>query len=89
MGANVDQIISDYAQPHPALHAAHPFVEAAPQTMPPLEHTDAALTTGSLFLSLFKPPLFLLALSLRAFGVAARDAHALDTSFVRGSFVVG
>ena len=83
------QIVGDHTQADPPPHSGIALIEASPETMSSLQHADAALAAGPPFLTLFEPALLLFALPLSAFGGAIRDAHALDTSLVRGSFILG
>src|SRR5215213_8215015 len=83
------EIVRDHAKSDPALHAGIAAVDAASQPVSPLQHADAALTSGPPFLALLEPALLLLGFPFDAFGGAIRDAHAFDASVVRGGFVLG
>jgi hypothetical protein len=83
------QVVGDYAQADPAPHSGIALVDAPSETVSAFQYADTALATGPPFLTLLKPALLLFALPLSAFGGAIRDAHALDTPLVRGSFVLG
>ena len=83
------QIVGDHTQADPSLHSGIAPVDATAKSMPALEDADPALATGPPLLSLFEPALLLFALPLGASYGAIRNAHALDTSLVRGRFVPG
>ena len=57
--ADVDQGVSDDAQPHPAFHSRRSFVETSVQPVAAFEHTDASLPSGAPFLGFLKPAGFL------------------------------
>ena len=71
------------------MHADIALVEAAAQAVSPFCDADAALTTGTPLLAVAEPPLFLLALALRAFGGTIGNADALDALCLCGSLVLG
>src|SRR6516225_7678226 len=85
--ADVDQVVGDHAKADPALDAGLASVSAAVQTVPSLDHADAALGAGPPLLPLAEPALLLLALALRALGGAIRDANALDAFGLCGGLV--
>jgi len=66
--ADVDEIVGDDAEPDPAVHPDEALVAAAGEAVPPFDHADAPLRSGAPFLTVTEPALFLLALTLRAFG---------------------
>src|SRR5438093_3776288 len=86
---DVDEIVADHSEAHPAVHAAVPLVPAPVEAVAALHHTDAAFTPGSPFLPLAKPPLLLGLLPLGALGVAIRNADAFDAFVVRRLFILG
>jgi hypothetical protein len=55
--ADVDEIIGDHAEADPALHSGIASVAAAIETVPPLDHADATLTSGAPFLAAAEPAL--------------------------------
>src|SRR5688572_23173214 len=100
LGANtqrppdVDQVVGQHSHANPSLHSFHPAIQASAQSMPPLQDTDPALTSGAPSLRFLEPPALLLVLALLAGGVAIRHryplhAHLLDCSFVRLRVVAG
>ena len=85
---NVVQIVGDHTQADPSLHSGVAPVDAATKTMPALQHADSTLATGPPLLPRFEPALLLFALPLGAFCGATRNAHPLDTSLMRGRFIL-
>ena len=83
------QIVGDHTQADPSLHSGVASVDAAPKTMPALQHADPALATGPPLLSLFEPALLLFALAFDTFGAAIGNADSFDASVVCGFFIAG
>src|SRR5262249_41747890 len=65
---DVDEIIGDHGEANPALHTVFASVAAAVQSVSPLDHADASLTSGAPFLTVAEPSLPLFASSLLALG---------------------
>ena len=65
---DVNDIVGDDAEPHPAVHSDVALVAAAVETVSPLDHADASLASGAPFLAVAEPALFLLALAFEALG---------------------
>src|SRR5580704_11156887 len=59
MGADINGVVGDHSKPDPAQDAVRPPVERSPQSMPALENTAAAFTTGAPFLKFLEPTLLL------------------------------
>src|SRR5215831_1113259 len=57
--SDVDQIIGDYTQSNPSLHAIIAAISTAIQTVPSFEHADPTFAAGPPRLSLAEPPLLL------------------------------
>ena len=76
--ADVDEIIGDHAEPDPAPHSILAFVATTVEAVSPLGHADAALASGTPFLTVAEPALLLFAPTLNALGGAVGDADALD-----------
>src|SRR5258705_10420074 len=87
--ADVNEVVADHSESNPALHSTITFVTATVQSMPPFHHADASFATGSPFLAVSEPALFLLPFTLSAFGVAIGNAYPLDACFIRGRSVGG
>src|SRR5258705_2362308 len=87
--ADVNEVVADHAESNPALHSTITFVTATVQSMPPFHHADASFATGSPFLAVSEPALFLLPLTLGAFGGAIGNAYPLHAFFMRRRFVGG
>jgi hypothetical protein len=85
--ANIDEIVCNHAEPNPALHPIVTFVPAAIEAMSTLGHADAPLASGSPFLTVAEPALFLLAFALSAFGGAIGDADTLDAFCFRNFLI--
>src|SRR2546421_362338 len=60
----VDDIVSDDAQPDPAVHSDVALISAAVEPVPPLNHADASLGSRAPFLPIAEPSLSLLALAM-------------------------
>jgi hypothetical protein len=73
--SNVDDIVSDDAEPNPAPHPVITFVPGATEIMSALFHANASLASGPPFLAVAEPTL---AFARDAFGRAIGDADALD-----------
>jgi hypothetical protein len=84
---NIDEIVGDHAKPNPTLHPVVTFVPAAIEAMSTLGHADAPLASGSPFLTVAEPALFLLAFALSAFGGAIGDADTLDALCFRNFLI--
>ena len=63
---DVDEIIADHANAHPALHATITPVPAAVEPVAALQHADAAFTTGPPFLPVAEPGFLLFPLPFGA-----------------------
>src|SRR6478752_8338917 len=87
--ADVDEVIGDHAEPDPALHSCFALVSAAIEPMPPFDHADAALASGSPFLAVAEPTLLLFALALGALGGAIGDRDAFDAHRLGCRLVLG
>src|SRR5260370_26498840 len=87
--ADVDEVVSDHAEPDPALHASIALVPGAVEPVPSLDDADAPLATGAPFLPFAEPALLLLALALEALGSAVGNADALDAELFGLRFVLG
>src|SRR5262245_11368861 len=57
--SDVDQVVRDYAQSNPSLHAIIAAISTAIQTVPSFEYTDPTFAAGPPRLSLAEPPLLL------------------------------
>src|SRR5712692_4573007 len=55
--ADIDEVIGNDSQTHPAMHARVTFIEAAAESVASLEHADAPFAADAPFLSLAEPPL--------------------------------
>jgi hypothetical protein len=66
--ADVDDVVGDDAEPDPTVHSDVAFVAATAGTVSPLDHADAPLASGALFLAVAEPALFLLAFALSGVG---------------------
>src|SRR5580658_2699536 len=89
VGTDVDKIVGDYPESHPTSDAAESSVERSPQPMPAFENTDAAFTTGTPFLELLEPTLFLPLLASGTLGVMARNRYPVDPHLVGLGFISG
>src|SRR5580692_10770356 len=76
--ADVDDVVGDDAETHPAVHSDAALVSAAVEAVSPFDDADASLASGAPFLAIAEPALSLLALAFRAFGRAIGNANALD-----------
>ena len=54
-----DQVVRNHSEPNPTLDAILPRIEAAIQTMPALQYTDASFAAGPPTLALLEPSLLL------------------------------
>ena len=71
---NIDKIIGDHTESDPTLHPVFAFVATAVEPVSPLRHADAALTSGTPFLTVAEPALLLLTPALSALGGAVGHA---------------
>src|SRR6516164_9273481 len=55
--ADVDEIIGDHAEPDPTLHPIFAFVATTIEPVSSLRHADAALASGTPFLTVAEPAL--------------------------------
>ncbi len=55
--ADIDEVIGNDSQTHPAMHACITFIEAAAESVASLEHADAPFATDAPFLSFAEPAL--------------------------------
>ena len=76
--ADVDQVVGDDAQAHPALDARQALVATAVQAVAALEKTDATLTASAPLLSVAEPAFLFEPLALRTLGGAIGDGDSLD-----------
>src|SRR5712691_10086695 len=79
----VDQIVADDSESHPALHPRVAFVAAAVESVAALEQADASLGAGPPFLPLLEPALLLFTLPLRALRGAVGHRHPCDAHGLR------
>ena len=70
---DIDHVIRDHAQTHPALHALSALVAGPVQAMASLQNADASFASGAPRLTFFEPALLLFLFPLRAFGGTAGD----------------
>src|SRR5438093_9345456 len=92
--SDIDQVIGEDAEPDPSLHSLRAPIQTAPQSMPPLEHTDASFASGPPRLRFLEPPALLHRLAFLAARIAVGhrhplDAHLLQSSLMRLRVVVG
>src|SRR5580658_4126908 len=87
--ADVDDVVGDDAETHPAVHSDGTLVSAAVEAVSPFDDADASLASGAPFLAVAEPALSLLALAFRAFGRAIGNANALDPLRLCGGFILG
>src|SRR5437867_12276393 len=87
--ADIDEVVADDAESDPAFHAVLSFVTTAIESMASLYEADPALASGSPFLAITEPALFLQLLALVALGRAVRNRQALHSQGVRCGFVLG
>src|SRR5437667_1691833 len=85
---DVDEVVGDDAEPDPALHSGTALVTAAIEPVSPFDDADAPFASGSPFLAIAEPALFLLTLALGALGGAIGDADAFDTSRFRRRLIL-
>src|SRR6266581_2995196 len=64
--ADVDQVVGDHSQAHPALHPSEPPISASIQPVASLQHADATLTARPPLLTLAEPSSLLIAPALLA-----------------------
>jgi hypothetical protein len=63
---DVDDVVGDDAETHPAVHSDGALVSAAVEAVSPFDDADASLASGAPFLAVTKPALSLLMLALGA-----------------------
>jgi hypothetical protein len=64
--ADVDDVVGDYTEADPALHADEALVTAPVETVSAFDHADAPLAIGTPLLAVAEPALLLLAFSFSA-----------------------
>src|SRR5437667_8041027 len=64
--ADVDQVVGDHSQAHPALHPSEPSISASIQPVASLQHADATLTARPPLLTLAEPSSLLIGPALLA-----------------------
>src|SRR4051794_1307929 len=74
-GRGVHEIVGDDAESHPASDAIGAMVPTASQTMPSLEHADAAFAANAPALAAPKPALPLMRAPRRRFPTWSRQDH--------------
>src|SRR5271165_4359243 len=63
---DVDDVVGDDAETHPAVHSDGALVPAAVEAVSSFDDADASLASGAPFLAVAEPALSLLALAFRA-----------------------
>ena len=86
---DVDDVVGDDAETHPAVHSDGALVSAAVEAVSSFDDADASLASGAPFLAVAESALSLLALAFRAFGRAIGNANALDPLRLCGGFILG
>src|SRR5437667_9457542 len=87
--ADIDEVVGNDSQTHPAMHAPVTFIEAATESVAPLEHADAPFATDAPFLSSAEPALLLALSPLRTAGTQIGNRHLCHSQLLRSRFVGG
>src|ERR1700684_1451013 len=84
---DIDEVIGDDSQTHPALHAHIAFIEAAAESVASLEHADAPFAADAPSLRFAEPTLLLAFATLRTLCAQKRNSDPCDSQLLRGLFV--
>src|SRR5580693_3632206 len=84
---DIDEVIGDDSQTHPALHARIPFIEAAAESVASLEHADAPFAADAPSLRFAEPALLLALSPLRTLRAQIGNRDPCDSQFLRSLFV--
>ena len=87
--SDVDEVVADHAQSHPASEAAIALIPTAVEPMAALEYADAPFAAGPPFLPVAEPGFLLFPLAFGTLGVAMGNADALPSFFVGRLFIAG
>src|SRR5881628_3073609 len=87
--ADIDEVIGNDSETDPAMHARVTFIEAAAESVAPLEHADAPFATDAPFLSSPEPALLLALSPLHTAGTQIGNRHLCDSQLLRRRFVGG
>src|SRR5712692_1817341 len=87
--ADIDEVVGNDSQTHPAMHAPVTFIEAATESVASLEHADAPFAADAPFLSFAEPALLLALSTLRTSGTQIGNRHLCDSQLLRRGFVGG
>src|SRR6266568_8558533 len=87
--ADIDEVIGNDSETHPAMHAPVTFIEAAAESVASLEDADAPFAPDAPFLSLAEPALLLALAPLRTLGTEKRNGDLCDSPLLRSRFVGG
>src|SRR5258708_6638320 len=87
--SDIDEVIGDDSETDPAMHACITFIEAATESVAPLEHADAPFATDAPFLSSAEPALLLALSPLHTAGTQIGNRHLCDSQLLRSRFVGG
>src|SRR5213592_1448352 len=87
--ADIDEVIGNDSQTHPAMPARVTFIEAAAESVASLEHADAPFAADAPFLSFAEPALLLAFSTLRTLGAQIGNRDLCDPQLLRRRFVGG
>src|SRR5207247_8665258 len=87
--SDIDEVIGNDSETDPAMHACITFIEAATESVAPLEHADAPFATDAPFLSSAEPALLLALSPLHTAGTQIGNRHLCDSQLLRSRFVGG
>ena len=87
--AEINEIVGDDPEPHPALHSIVAGISAPVEAMSTLAHADATFAPSAPSLAAAEPALLLFAPAVGAFGGAIGDANSFDASGLCRDLVLG
>src|SRR5207249_4217015 len=87
--ADIDEVIGNDSETHPAMHARVTFIETTAKSVASLEHADAPFATDAPFLSFAEPALLLTLSPLHTLGAEKRTGDLCNPQLLRRRLVGG
>src|SRR5713101_2838446 len=87
--ADIDEVVGNDSETHPAMHARVTFIEAAAESVASLEDTDASFAADAPFLRFAEPAFLLVLATLGTLGTEKRNRDLCDSHLLRRRFVGG
>src|SRR5438093_5256333 len=87
--ADIDEVIGNDSETHPAMHARVTFIETTAKSVASLKHADAPFATDAPFLSFAEPALLLTLSPRHTLGAEKRNVDLCNSQLLRLRFVGG